>query len=227
MIPSMVRNQIESSLNAHKGRAAFAERLNEVAEEQGVFLFSDDLEGMFVLAERYVRGTLRLMENCEVAAQQARVGTMLDPLIGACAKFFLNAHAEAPDPKGLLGMVCSSYLSRALLATASERMRTVRGLPLLAAHPHSEEPIVRGLIGSALADRLHIIAETAHDSPQIRFYTNSAYLLQGSLRASSAINDWAGAWEDDAIRFASSIGLKLDPGASKGDPQPVARQIVL
>ncbi len=227
MIPSMVRNQIESSLNAHKGRAAFAERLNEIAEDQGVFLFSDDLEGMFVLAERYVRGTLRLLENCEIAAQQARVESMLDPLVGASARFFLNAPPDAPDPKGLLGMVCASYLARALLATASERMRTVRGLPLFAVKPHSEEPVVRSLLGARLADRLHEIAETAHDSPQIRFYTNNAYLLRGSLRASAAVNDWAGAWEDDAIRYASSIGLKLGPGAKKSDPQPVARQIVL
>ena len=90
MIPSMVRNQIESSLSAHKGRTAFAERLNAIAEDQVVFLFSDDLEGMFVLAERYVRGTLRLMENCEIAAQQARVESMFDPLIDACGRFFLH-----------------------------------------------------------------------------------------------------------------------------------------
>ena len=227
MIPSMVRNQIESSLNAHKGRAAFAERLNAVAEEQGVFLFSDDLEGMFALAERYVRGTLRLMENCEVAARQARVEAMFDPLIEACCRFYLNTNPETPDPKGLLGMVCDSFLARSLLSIASERMKTVRGFPLLATNPHSEEPVVRGLIGADLADQLREIAERAHDSPQILYYTNNAYLLQGSLRASAAINEWGAAWEDDAIRYAASIGLKLEPGARKSDPQPVARQIVL
>lgn len=227
MIPSMVRNQIESSLNAHKGRAAFAERLNALAEEQGVFLFSDDLEGMFVLAESYVRGTLRLMENCELASRQARVERMFDPLIDAGCRFFLNPQAETPDPKGLLGMVCDSFLARSLLAIASERMRTVRGFPLLATDPHSEAQVVRGLIGAKLADRLHSIAETAHDSPQILFYTNNAYLLQGSLRASAALNEWGATWEDDAIKFAASVGLKLDPGARASDPQPVARQIVL
>ena len=227
MIPSMVRNQIESSLSAHKGRTAFAERLNALANEQGVFLFSDDLEGMFLLAERYVRGTLRLMENCEVTSRQARVETMFDPLIDAACRFFLNPHPEAPDPRGLLGMVCDSYLARSLLAIASERMRTVRGFPLLATDPHSEAQIVRSLIGAQLADRLHSIAETAHDSPQILFYTNSAYLLQGSLRASAALNEWGASWEDDAIAFAASVGLKLAPGARASDPQPVARQIVL
>ena len=227
MIPSMVRNQIESSLSAHKGRAAFAERLNAIAEDQGVFLFSDDLEGMFVLAERYVRGTLHLMENCEIAAQQARVESMFDPLIDACGRFFLHSHPETPDQKGLLGMVCDSFLARSLLAIASERMQAVRGFPLLATNPHSEAQVVRGLIGATLADRLHQIAETAHDSPQIRFYTNSAYLLQGPLRASAALNESGSAWEDDAIRFATSIGLKLDPVGRTSDPQPVARQIVL
>ena len=227
MIPSMVRNQIESSLNAHKGRSAFAERLNVIAEEQGVFLYSDDLEGMFTLAERYVRGTLRLMENCEVAAQQSRVESMLSPLIDAGCRFFLNSHPETPDPKGLLGMICDGYLARSLLAIASERMKTVRGFPLLATDPHSEGLIIRRLIGAKLADRLYEIAETAHDSPQILFYSNNAYLLQGPLRASASMNDWGGAWEDDAIRFANSIGLKLDPGAWTSDPQPVARQIVL
>ena len=227
MTPSMVRNQIEASLNAHKGRAAFAERLNAVAEEQGVFLFSDDLEGMFTLAERYVRGTLRLMENCEVAARQAQAERMFGPLIDACSRFFLDSHPETPDQKGLLGMVCDSYLARSLLGIASERMRTVRGFPLLATNPHSEEKVIRNLIGAELADRLYSIAETAHDSPQILFYTNSAYLLQNSLRASAALNEWGASWEDDAIRYASSIGLKLDPGARKSDPQPVARQIVL
>lgn len=227
MISSMVRNQIESSLNAHKGRAAFAERLNALAEEQGVFLFSDDLEGMFVLAERYVRGTLRLMENCEVAAQQGRVEAMFDPLIDAGCRFFLTPHPDTPDPRGLLGMVCASFLARSLFAIASERMRTVRGFPLLGTNPHSEAQVVRSLIGADLADRLHEIAETAHDSPQILFYTNSAYLLQGSLRASATMNDWGGTWEDDAISFAASVGLKLDPGARVSDPQPVARQIFL
>ncbi len=227
MIPSMVRNQIESSLSAHKGRAAFAERLNALAEDQGVFLFSDDLEGMFVLVERYVRGTLRLMENCEVAAQQAHVEAMFDPLINAGCRFFLNPHPETPDPKGLLGMVSASFLARSLFSIASDRMRTVRGFPLLATDPHSEAQVVRSLIGARLADRLHTIAETAHDSPQILFYTNSAYLLQGSLRASAALNEWGASWEDDAIAFASSVGLKLAPGARASDPQPVARQIVL
>ena len=227
MIPSMVRNQIEASLSAHKGRTAFAERLNAVAEQQGVFLFSDDLEGMFTLAERYVRGTLRLMENCEVAARQARVEAMFDPLIEACCRFFLNSHPETPDQKGLLGMVCDSFLARSLLSIASDRMKTVRGFPLLATEPHSEEPVVRSLIGAELADRLHEVAERAHDSPQILYYTNSAYLLQSSLRASAALNEWGAKWEDEAIRFASSIGLKLEPGARKSDPQPVARQIVL
>lgn len=227
MIPSMVRNQIESSLNAHKGRAAFAGRLNALAEEQGVFLFSDDLEGMFVLAERYVRGTVRLMENCEVAAQQAQVQPMFEPLINASCQFFLTPRPEMPDPKGLFGMVCASFLTRSLFAIASERMRTVRGFPLLATDPHSEAQVMRGLIGPALADELYAIAETAHDSPQILFYTNSAYLLQNSLRASAALNEWGAAWEDDAIRYANSVGLKLDPGARTSEPQPVARQIVL
>lgn len=227
MIPSMVRNQIESSLNAHKGRATFAERLNALADEQGVFLFSDDLEGMFILAERYVRGTLRLMENCEVAAQQARVEAMLAPLINAGSRFFLNPHPETPDAKGLLGMVCASFLGRSLFAIASDRMRTVRGFPLLATDPHSEAHVVRDFIGADLADRLYAIAETAHDSPQILFYTNSAYLLQGSLRASASMNDWGDTWEKDAVRYAASVGLKLDAGARTSDPQPVARQIVL
>lgn len=227
MIPSMVRNQIESSLSSHKGRAAFAERLNAVADEQGVFLFSDDLEGMFVLMERYVRGTLRLMENCEVAARQARVEAMFDPLINACCQFFLNAHPETPDPKGLLGMVCESFLARSLLSIASNRMRTVRGFSLLATEPHSEEAVVRSLIGSKLADRLHGIAERAHDSPQILYYSNNAYLLQNSLRASAALNEWGATWEEEAVRYAASIGLKLESGAKRSDPQPVAREIVL
>ena len=167
------------------------------------------------------------MENCEVAARQARVEAMFDPLIDACCRFFLNSHPETPDERGLLGMVCDSFMARSLLSIASDRMRTVRGFPLLASDPHSEEPVVRSLIGPKLADKLYSIAETAHDSPQILFYTNNAYLLQNSLRASAALNEWGASWEDDTVRFAASIGLKLEPGAPKSDPQPVARQIVL
>ena len=217
MIPFMVRNQIESALAAPAGRDAFAQRMTTLADDQGIVLFHDDLEGLIVLAERYIRGTMRLLENCEIAAREGRIEAMFEPLIKACCEFFLTPPEVMSDQGGLLGMTADSYLARTLIAIASGRMMTVRGFPLLATDPHNEEPVICIMIGVDLANTLYDLAERLYDSPKIRFYGNSAYMLQGQLRASANLKDWGGSWRDDALQFASKVGLKLDGGDARPD----------
>lgn len=210
MISTMVRNQIEFALNAHRGRDYFNARMRAMASAQDIGLSDEDLGDLATYGERYVRATLRLMEACDVAAGQARVEPLLEPVLNACTRFFLEPEDGAPDQSGLFGMMCDAYLARQLIAGASAKFQDSRGFPLLASDPHAEEAIVRNMIGAKLAETLSQIAGRALDGPQVRFALSNAYGLIGSLRASARASEWGGSWDEEEPRIAGVMAAPVN-----------------
>lgn len=206
MLPMMVRSQIDAALSAPDARDAFASRMTALADRQGAELDEEDLNDLADMAERYVRSTLRFLESCATAANQAKVERMFEPMIGAATRIILET-ASGGRGAGLFGMLCDSYAIRAMFSMASERARMYRGFPLFSTDPHPEAEIVRAMIGVHIADSLDELAEDALEMPQIRVALANAFALPGSLRASGRVDDWELGWEEEVVRFGRAVGM--------------------
>ncbi len=221
MVSMMLRSLVMASLDAPDAVERFEDRAFELARDQGVDLRAEDVAGLEDLAEKYVRETLRLFESCVTAADQARASDLFRPVIAACERFFLQPAPGIEDPRGLYGMICHCYASRALLAMVSERARGVRGFPLFASSPNAEADVIVSLIGPDQAASVDRIVETAVATPAVRFALNSAYRLAGALRATGRLSEWDARWEDVTRAFGDEIGLRLSPAAARA-PNPGA-----
>ena len=213
MISMMMRSRVMKALEAEEAVDRFELRVFDLASLKQVAISAEDVAGLEDMGERYVRETLRLLEACVTAADQARAPDIFPPVISACERFFLQHDPRIPDPNGLFGMICDSYLARGLLAAVSQQTMQIRGFPLLATNPHTEAPVIRRLIGAEIADALDEIIEDAFASPEVRFAANGAYGLTGSLRATGSASDWEASWEEQMASYGGSLGLALTNAA--------------
>ncbi|MEM7268911.1 MAG: hypothetical protein AAF401_06630 [Pseudomonadota bacterium] len=209
MLSTMVRNQIEATLNAPQGRAGFAERVDAIATSSDTALSSVDLDAIAVLAEQYVRGTLRLMESCDVAARQARAEGMFEPLLRAAGDGFMRPIDHSPAEIGLLDMISDSYFARTLLKQASEHVRVSRGFALFTTDPNSDASVIAAILGPKAAAELDDRAAALLEAPILRHAMQNTYLLQAPLRVSGEMNDWGGGWRGEVDQFCKTVGLAL------------------
>ena len=213
MVSMMLRNRVMTALESEEAVDRFELRVFDLASLKQVAISAEDVAGLEDMGERYVRETLRLLEACVTAADQAQAPDIFPPVIAACERFFMEHDGRAPDPNGLLGMICDCYLARGLLAEVSRQTLQIRGFPLLASDPHSEAPIIRRLVGVEIAEALDEIIEDAFSRPEIRFAANGAYGLTGSLRATGRVSDWEASWEEQMASYGGSLGLALTNAA--------------
>lgn len=213
MVSMMMRNLVMSSLSAPDAVERFEERMFDLASQQGVMFRAEDVAGLEDLGERYVRETLRLLEACVTAADQARIREMIAPVMSACERFFMQHDQRVPDQGGLFGLICNCYLARGLLELVSEQNRQNRGFPLLATDPHSEAEIIISLIGEDVAEMLDGVVDEVFMSPQIRFAAKNIYGLTGSLRATGRVSEWEDRWEERIAAFSRETGIAFTTAA--------------
>ena len=209
MISTMVRTRIETALSARNGGTEFLKRMDRIAASQDAFLDDDDRADLAEFGARYVRGALRMLQSCDTAASQARAGQLVAPVLEAAESFFLRDDPDQTWGDGLFGALCCAYAAREVVARASEIMRNIRGIPLLATDPHPEKEVVEAMIGAETVAILSAMVERAVSTARVRHAIQNGYSLQGSLRASSAVDDWAAPWEVDVARFGEAIGIEF------------------
>lgn len=213
MVSMMLRNRVATALNSEEAVDRFEQRVFDLASLKRVAISAEDVAGLEDMAERYVRETLRLLEACVTAADQARAPDIFPPVISACERVFTSPDPRIPDQNGLFGMICDCYVARGLLAAVSRQTLQIRGFALLVTDPHTEAPVIRRLIGVEIADALDEIVEDLFSRPEIRFAANGAYGLTGSLRASGRVSDWEATWEEQMANYGGSLGLVLTNAA--------------
>lgn len=213
MVSMMLRNCVMNTLDAVDAVERFEARVFGLAAEQGVALTAEDVAGLEDLAERYVRETLRLLEACVTAADQARARDMFAPVLSVCERFFLQTDPRIPDQGGLFGLICDCYLARSLLSQVSERMRLIRGFPMLATNPHSEAGIIESLVGRDVTTLLDEIVHGVAATPAIRFAPNGAYQLIGPMRATGRVSEWEARWEDLVADYSRATGMAFTTAA--------------
>lgn len=213
MLSMLLRNRVMSALDAHEAMDRFEDRIFDLAILKRVEMSAEDVAGLEDLAERYIRDTLRLLEACVTAADQARAIGLFTPVVTACEQVFLRHDPRIPDENGVFGLMCDSYVARELIASVSRRTLAIRGFPLLATDPHVEREIVRRLIGAEFSDVLDAIVDDLFEQPAIRFSANGAYGLSGPLRASGRVSDWGASWEEQMADYGGSLGLALTRAA--------------
>ena len=213
MVSMMMRNLVMSSLSAPDAVERFEERMFDLASQQEVDIRAEDVAGLEDLGERYVRETLRLLEACVTAADQARIRDMVAPVLAACERFFMQHDQRVPDQGGLFGLICNGYMARGLLELVSEQTRQNRGFPLLATDPHAEAEIIISLIGADVAETLDVIVDEVYLTPQVRFAAKNIYGLTGSLRATGRVSEWEARWEDRIAAFSAETGIAFTTAA--------------
>lgn len=209
MISMMLRNLVLTTTADSGAKAAFRVRLATLAASQKADLSDDDVGALTELGERYIRETLRLLESFATSAGQARAEPIASPIVQAAERLTLQPDPSIPDQGGLLGLICSCYLSRELVAKVSEQTRMMRGFPLVASDPHSERAIIKSILGADLAATLDALLEDKMMDPSLRFIANGAYGLNGSLRATGRVSDWAASWEEDVRRCGAAVGISF------------------
>lgn len=213
MLSMLLRNRVMSALDAPEAMDRFEDRIFDLAAMKRVEMAAEDVAGLEDLAERYIRDTLRLLEACVTAANQAQAIGLFNPVVTACEQVFLRHDERIPDENGVFGMVCDCYVARELIASVSKQTLAIRGFPLLATDPHGEVEIIRRLIGAELCEILDDIVDEMFNQPAIRFSANGAYGLSGPLRATGRVSDWGASWEEQMADYGGSLGLALTRAA--------------
>lgn len=207
MISTMVRSRIETALTAADGAAEFKDRMERMAEAQGVDLTPDEHASLVAFGADYVRGAVRLLQSCDAAAGQARAQQLVSPVLEAASGFFLKYDQNAPYSAGLYGALCNAFAAREVIARASERLRGMRGIPLLASEPHPEKDVAEAMIGADVVTILNAMIDRAVDTAEIRHALMNNFRLQGALTASPNVDAWSAGWETEVTRFGASIGI--------------------
>jgi uncharacterized membrane protein YkvA (DUF1232 family) len=174
------------------------------------------LDGYADVMEQYVRDTVDLLEACSMAANQAGIGALVDPILAVATQYFLQPLDFIPDEAGLYGLLDDAYLARSLIAQVSELYRHRTGVPLVPFDLVPDNVTVRAVIGEPVATQLdRTVAGTLQNAVVQQslaglYGHNSTLNGFEHLSATGGPGSWGGCVEDEIARLGAECGISIN-----------------
>jgi uncharacterized membrane protein YkvA (DUF1232 family) len=139
MLAESIRAQIQNAWNEEQRRDTFAalirSQLARRAEASGESSSPQDREqaAQSILESWRVQleQVPELIDALDEAGADARVASVVNPILEAVQKYFLEPDDAIPDSHGILGLLDDMYLALSLLQSVSERYREFTGHALI------------------------------------------------------------------------------------------------